>query len=228
MEILPTNNFQPDLIVSGLRLGEPMIALTGLLVAACCFYAFARLGKAQSFADEHWFFRVFFLLMGLSTLIGALVGHLLLYALPYEAKLPGWLLSMVAVTALVQASIVRAAPNLSRGWGRALTLISRLEFMIAVWFVISTLWFPAVEMHSAFGLLCLVAPLETLRFIKTRDNGSRYILLGILLLVVAVLVHIFKISLGIWFNFFDIAHLVMCGAIWFFMLGALHTRSSKT
>lgn len=220
MEILYTDNYQPDLVVLRLRLGEPMITLTGLLVAGCCFYAWHRLGKQPVRSDEQRFFRLFFGLMGLSTLVGALVGHLFLYALPFEAKLPGWILGMVAVTALVQASIVRAEPMLPKGWGRTLALLGTLEFLLAVWVVISTLWFPAVEIHSAFGLLCLVAPLEIWRFVTQKDAGSRYILQGILFLALAALAHIFRFSLGIWFNFFDVAHLAMCGAIWMFMLGA--------
>ena len=45
MEVLPTANFQPDVVLLGLRIGEPMIALTSILVSFFCFYAWVRLGK---------------------------------------------------------------------------------------------------------------------------------------------------------------------------------------
>ena len=220
MEVLPTTNFQPDLVVSGLRLGEPVIALTGLLVMLVCFYAWLRLGKRTERDDALRLSRIFFLLMGLSTFIGAVVGHLFLYCLPFAYKAPGWMLSMVALSALEQASIVRARPFLPAGWGRVLGWINIAELTLALWFVTATLWFPGVEMHSAFGLLLLIAPLEGWLFFKTRNPGSRYILLGILFLVAGVVLHILKVSLGIWFSYFDLAHLLMCGAIWYFMLGA--------
>jgi len=224
MEVLPTGNFQPDIIVAGLRLGEPMIALTSILVAVVCFYAWHRLGKAAERDDVLRLSRIFFLLMGISTLIGGLAGHFFLYRLPFVFKTPGWVLGMIAVSALEQAAIVRARPFIESGWGRALTWLNILELTLALWFVTATFWFPGVEIHSTFGFLCIIAPLETWLFIKTKHPRARYILLGILLLLLAVGVHILKVSLGIWFSYFDIAHLLMCGAFWCFMLGAEENR----
>ena len=63
-------------------------------------------------------------------------------------------------------------------------------------------------------------PLEILLWIKTRSSGSREILWGILLLIAAVMAHILKISFGVWFSYFDIAHLFMCAAMLQIMLGA--------
>ncbi len=220
MEVLPTGNYQPDIIIGGLRLGEPVIALTSILVALVCFSAWNRLGKAADRNDVVRLSRIFFLLMGISTLIGGLVGHFFLYRLPFLFKTPGWVLGMVAVSALEQAAIVRARPYLGSGWGRALTWLNIIELTVALWFVTATLWFPGVEIHSAFGFLCIIAPLEIWMFIKTKHPRARYILFGILLLLFAVSVHILKISLGVWFCYFDIAHLFMCGAFWCFMLGA--------
>lgn len=228
MEVLPTTNFQPDLVVAGLRLGEPVIALTGLLVTFVCFYAWARLGRTTIKEDALRLSRIFFLLMGLSTLVGAFVGHLFLYSLPFVFKTPGWVLGMIAVSAFEQASIVRAKPYLGAGWGRALTWLNIAELTVALWFVTATLWFPGVEIHSAFGLVCIVAPLETWLYVKTRHLGSRYILQGIALLVAAVAIHMLKVSMGVWFCYFDIAHLVMCGSFWLFMLGAERYTSPGT
>lgn len=220
MEVLPTANFQPDIVVAGIRLGEPVIALTGLLVAVVCFYAWFRLGKTPVTDDTTRLFRIFFLLMGISTVIGAVVGHVFLYCLPFVYKTPGWGLGMVAVSALEQAAIVRARPYLKPFWGKALTWANIVELTLALWFVSSTLWFPAVEMHSAFGLLCVVAPLELWYYRKTGSKESRYLWAGILFLVAGVLFHVLKLSLGVWFCYFDIAHLLMCPAFWCFMLWA--------
>lgn len=220
MEVLPTANFQPDLLVAGLRLGEPMIAFTGLLVSWVCFYAWFRLGKLPQNNDALRLSRIFFLLMGLSTLVGAFVGHLFLYRLPFVFKTPGWVLGMISVSALEQASIVRAKPFVGTKIAKWLTWLNIAELTLALWFVTATLWFPGVEIHSAFGLLCIVMALEMYLFFRQNHPGSRYILLGIVWLVAAVLVHILKTSLSVWFCYFDIAHLLMCGAFWFFMRGA--------
>ncbi|GAB4495916.1 MAG: hypothetical protein OHK0019_26370 [Saprospiraceae bacterium] len=220
MEVLPTANFQPDVLFWGVRVGEPVVALTSILVSLFCFYAWIRLGKVEQTGDALRFFRVFFLLTGLSCLVGGIVGHAFIYTFPPMLKLPGWVLSMIAVSALEQASIMRAQGFLGKKWKRVFTGLNIAELTVALWFVFATLWFPAVEIHSAFGFLLVIAPLEGWLFFKTRSPASRHILTGILLLVAAVAVHILKISAGVWFSYFDIAHLFMCAAIWAFMRGA--------
>ena len=220
MEVLPTANFQPDVVLWSLRIGEPVIALTSILVSLTCFYAWVRLGKIVSNVDALRLSRIFFLLTGISTLIGAIVGHAFLYAFPFEFKLPGWMLGMVAISALEQASTVRAQPFLGAKLAKAIKYINIAELAIALWFVSATIWFPMVEIHSAFGFLLVIMPLEILLWVKTRAQGSREILWGILLLIGAVLAHILKISFGVWFSFFDVAHLILCAAMWKMMLGA--------
>lgn len=153
-------------------------------------------------------------------MIGALIGHLFLYAVPFEFKLPGWMLGMIAVSALQQASIARAKPYLHATMAKAMTYFNIGALTITLWLVSSTLWFPIVEIQSAIGFLLVILPLEILLWNKTRSRGSLEIIFGILFLVGAVLAHILKISFGVWFSYFDIAHLFMCGAMWKFMKGS--------
>ncbi|MBV6440342.1 MAG: hypothetical protein EPGJADBJ_02008 [Saprospiraceae bacterium] len=220
MEVIPTANFQPDVSLWGLRVGEPVIALTSVLISLFCFYAWMRLGKISQPNDALRLFRVFFMLTGLSTLIGGLVGHAFLHHFSVVFKMPGWVLGMIAVSALEQVSIMRSRSFLGREWVRALGWLNIAQLTVALSVVFITLWFPVVEIHSAFGFLLVIAPLEARMFLKDRSAVSRFILWGILLLVGAVAVHILKISAGVWFCYFDIAHLFMCAAVWMFMTGA--------
>ncbi|HRI61828.1 MAG TPA: hypothetical protein PK228_18950, partial [Saprospiraceae bacterium] len=196
MEVVHTDNFQPDVSFWGLRIGEPVVALTSVLVALFCFYAWYRLGKISRPGDALRLFRIFFLLMGTSTLTGGIVGHALMHQFSQVYKAPGWMLGMIGVSAFEQVSIVRARSFLKAGWVQALKWLNIVELMLAMTFVFVTLWFPAVEMHSAFGMLLVVVPLEGRMFFLSRSAVSRYILLGISLLVAGVIVHILKISAG--------------------------------
>lgn len=227
MEVLPTANFQPDVLFWGLRVGEPVIAFTSVLVSLFCFYAWVRLGKIAQPDDALRLFRVFFMLMGLSCLTGGIMGHAFLHHFSIVFKMPGWVLGMVAVSALEQASIVRAGALLGAKWSRALSWLNIAQLTVGLTVVFITLWFPVVEMHSAFGFLLVVAPLETWMLLKNRSAVSRFILSGILLLVLAVAVHLMKISAGVWFCYFDIAHLFMCGAVWMFMRGAERWKAEE-
>jgi hypothetical protein len=219
MEVLPTANFQPDIIVFGLRIGEPVIALTGLVAMAVCFYAWGRLKRRGTPDVALQFARIFFLLMGFSTLIGSIVGHCFLYCLPFAFKSPGWVLGMFAVSAFAQSSILRARPFLTEGWGSALNWMNLLGLIVGLWFVISSLWFPGVEFLSAFCFIGMVVPLEGWLLYKTKNPGSKYILQGILFLAAAAAIHVVRFSLGIWFSFFDFGHVLMAFAFWFFLLG---------
>ena len=197
-----------------------MITLTSVLVASFCLLAWFRLGRCTESGDTSRLFRLFFLLMGLSTLIGGIVGHAFMHSLPQVCKAPGWGLGMLAVSAFEQVSILRARSFMPAKAIRALTALNIAQLAVALLVVYATLWFPAVEIHSAFGLLLVVAPLETRLFLRNRDVTSRHILTGILMLVAGVVVHILKISACTWFCFFDIAHLFMCAAVWMFMKAA--------
>ena len=111
-----------------------------------------------------------------------------MYLLPFEFKIPGWLLGMVAASALAQASIARSSDILSRNARRVFTVLNVGGFGVLLLFLITTLWFPIVEIQSAFCLLLIVTTLEVYRLRKVNDPESRFILGGILLAVAAVAV----------------------------------------
>ncbi|MBL7828759.1 MAG: hypothetical protein JNJ57_19140 [Saprospiraceae bacterium] len=219
MEVIFTHNYQPDLLVWGVRMGEPVVALTGLMITFFAVYAWRRLTKAPLQDDVTRLSRFFFLFTGVSTLISAVVGHIFLYALPFAYKLPGWMSGIIAISAFEQASIVHARPFTGHRLSKALTWFNILKLTVAVWLIWSTLWFPCVEIHAALGFLCIIGPLEAYRWLKKGLKSGRKMWLGIACLFFAVLTHLLEISISKWFGYFDIAHLIMCGAIWFFMLG---------
>lgn len=220
MEVITTQNFQPDISLYGVHIGEPVITLTSLMISVICGYCWFRLGRNPKDSDVLRLTRIFFALMGISTLIGGLVGHAFLHLLPFEYKIPGWTLGMVAASALAQASIARSADLMRTGVKRLFTGLNIGGFAVLFVILITTLWFPIVEIHSAFALLLIVTALEMFRWQRLRDPASKYILLGILFAVAAALVHVLKLSLGVWFSFFDIGHLCLCGTMWMIMRGA--------
>jgi len=213
MEIIYTTSYQPDIVLFGLRIGQPMMVITDLLVAAVCLYGWKC---TPSRTGSTTLFRLFFLLTGLSMVVSALFGHAFTYALPKAGVLPGWLLGVVGVSAMEQAAIERTRNLYRRKMGRLLTWLNAAKAGAAFWFVSSTLWFPAVEIHAAAGMLLMVAPLEAYMRIKTGNISSKHILYGIGLLLIAVSIFIFKWIIGIWMGYTDIAHIVMSLAIWQF------------
>ena len=79
---------QPSIYFLGLRIDEPVIATTDLLVATVSFYAYFKLSKLNRADRGFILFRLYFLFLGLATFWGAMVTHAFLYALSGPWKVP--------------------------------------------------------------------------------------------------------------------------------------------
>lgn len=221
MEVIHTDHVQPDIVIGSLRLGEPVIVLTGLMVSAWCFHAYYRLQKMPLSKPGLRFYRLFFLFLGLSTLVGAFLGHCFLYCLPLMAKLLGWLLSMFSAWAMARAILQQYRPE-----GQILYSLNTILLAIGLGVATGTLWFPVVEIYTAVVFLGIVLPIAARNWLLCRDNGSKHLLLGISFLLIAALSHLAHWSPSPWFCHFDVAHLWMLGAVWQFRLAAESGQSA--
>jgi hypothetical protein len=226
MEVILTSNFQPDILWLGQRIGEPMVCFTSVLISLSCLYAWWTLRGCAPGCRVTRMNRSFFVFMGLSTLIGGVVGHALIHCLHFSWKSPGWVTGMVGVGLLGQASILRAREHLSAGLFRRLTVLNALAFLCCLMSVAATLWFPIVEMHTAFGLLLMVGGVESYLYYKNPRSCSRYLLLSIPFAVLAAAVHIAKFSFCRWFTYFDIGHVLVCASI-FMILKSVKVQTGK-
>lgn len=221
METHPT--IQPDLLVSGIRITEPTVALTAVLIALVCAWAWWQLRSYAPHPSPYMrLMRRFFLYMGVSSLCGGLIGHAFLHLVPFSWKLLGWVLGMAATALLAQAAIEDARPALGVRWTKGLTALNWTGFTAATAVVTWRLFFPLVEAHAAFCLVGLVLPLQV--FGLSRRSGilerKRLMLWGIGMAALAVVPHVLKYSLNTWFTYFDIGHVLMCVSIWFFWKAA--------
>lgn len=218
MEILR----QPSIHIFGIRVDEPMTTLTDLVVSVVCLYAFYQLSKKNLQGRTQLYFRYYFLLMGIATCLGGLVGHGFLYLLSFEWKLPGWIISMLSVALIERSAIQHAKPLIKPGIGKSFLIINLIELVIIMTITMVTLDFGWVEFHSGYGLLAIVAPFHFWVYYKTRDRGSAFILLGVLLASIAALFFMNQISFHTWFNYLDISHTIMAIAAFVFYLGAIN------
>ncbi|MEB2780698.1 hypothetical protein U3A58_09850 [Algoriphagus sp. C2-6-M1] len=218
MEILP----QPSIYIFGLRVDEPMTTLTDLLVSMVCFYAFYKLSKKKSSDRPQLYFKYYFLLMGIATGLGGLVGHAFLYLLGFSWKLPGWITSMLSVALIERSAIQHAKPYIIPVVGKSFLIINVIELVIIMTITMITLDFSWVEFHSGYGLLAIVAPFHLWVYYKTRDRGSAFVLLAVVLASTAALFYMSQVSFHTWFNYLDISHTIMAIAAIVFYLGAIN------
>lgn len=215
MEVLYTNQLQPDILIGGWRIGEPVVTLTALLMSVVCLYAWFQLGTMGGTSKILRLYRLFFAWMALSGLIGSLLGHAFLHHFPFFVKMPGWISGIVALTYLGQASVERfRLLQPATASHRLLTTVNLGGALLAAGVLCATLWFPIVEFHTAFGLLGVVGTLEWILWRRLGLRSSFLLLGAIPFALLAAIIHIVKFSFSPWFTFFDIGHVFVCGTFW--------------
>lgn len=218
---------QPSIELFGVTIMEPMVTFTDLWITAVCVYAFVKLVRLNKPGKVHQYMRWYFLIMGFATFLGGVLGHAFQYALGLEWKLPGWLISMIAVMVIERASIMHAKPIINKFFSNFLEVANIIELITFAIITFITLNFFYIKVHSAYGLGIVVLPIHFLVFWQTRNRGSQYFVLTVLFTTLAAFFYTSEIGFGIWFNHLDIAHTIMAISMYFFYKGTVILQVMK-
>lgn len=205
--------------LSGIRIDEPIVTLTDLLVSVLCFifaYKIHISGKKEPVFVN---FKIYFFVMGIATTLGGIIGHAFMYNFSFYWKLPGWITSMISIMFVERAAIEHTRIWLTESIIKVFRVINILEFLTFLTLTILTLNFFFVEFHSGYGLMFVVLSLEGFLFWKTKNQASKYMLIGIGFAALAALFFMNKISPHQWFNYLSISHIFMAIAATFFYFG---------
>lgn len=209
-----------SIVIGGIRIDEPIVTLTDLLVSALCILFFWKLHRSGIDNRATRLFKYYFLLMGVATFFGGIFGHAFLYALSMPWKLPGWITSMFSIMLIERAAINHTRLLFSEKVIKVMAIINIIELCTFMFLSIYFLDFFFVEFHSGYGLMFVVLGLEGYLFLKTKNKASRTILIGIGLAAIAALVFMNKVSIHVWFNHIALSHVIMAAASFFFYDGA--------
>jgi hypothetical protein len=211
---------QPTIEIFDIPIMEPMVTFTDLWITAVCLFALFKLIKLNKKGKVHQYMRWYFGIMALATFLGGVLGHAFQYAVGLEWKLPGWLISMLAVMAIERASIMHARPVINEKFGKFLEVANVVELLTFAVITFTTLNFFFIQVHSAYGLGLVVLPLHFLVYWRTRNEGSRIFFLSVLFATLAAFFYTSEIGIHTWFNHLDVAHTVMAISMYFFYRGA--------
>lgn len=213
---MPSPSGQPSIELFGITIMEPVVTLTDFMITAVCVYAFIKLKKQNLPGKVHQYMRFYFLFMAIATFLGGLLGHALQAQVGLVWKLPGWLISMLAVSSIERATILYAFPLLKRRFARFLEIANVIELVVFAIITFVTLNFFYIKVHSAYGLGLIVLPIHFYIFMKTQNPGSRMICLSTLFATLAAFFYTSEIGISVWFNHLDLAHTVMAISLYFF------------
>ena len=224
---MQTNLSQPSIEIFDTTIAEPMVTLTDLMITIVCVYAFFQLRKLNRKGKVHKYIRWYFGIMAIATLLGGILGHAFQDQIDLAWKLPGWLISMLAVMAVERASIIHAKPILNKKLGKFLEIANVVELLTFAVLAFSTLNFFFIQVHSAYGLGLVVLPIHFYVYWKTRNEGSRIFFLTVIFATLAAFFYTSEIGLHKWFNHLDLAHTVMAISMYLLYRGARKLEVSE-
>jgi hypothetical protein len=213
---------QPSIELFGLQIMEPVVTLTDFLITGVCVYAFVQLSKKNLTGRAHGYMRWYFLLMALATFFGGLLGHALQAQLGVIWKLPGWIMSMLAISVLQLGTARYASSLLTNRFTHYVNIANIIELTILGTITVGSLNFMYVQLHSAYGLGLIVLPLHFYLFKKTQNKGSRIMCLSTVFSALAAMVYSLKFAPSVWFNHLDMAHTIMAISLFLFYRATVH------
>jgi len=202
------------------RIDEPIVTITDLVVSLLCFWFAYRLHTSGNKSRGTWYFKLYFLLMGVATLFGGVFGHAFLYALSWEWKLPGWIVSMFSIMMIERGAIEHTRLVFKPQIIKVLSIVNILELLTFMSLTFYFMDFFFVEFHSGYGLMFVVLGLESFLYFKTKNAASKNILIGIGIAAVAALFFMNQWIIHPWFNHISASHTLMAVAAFFFYEGA--------
>lgn len=204
----------PYMQLFGIKILEPSTVLTNLFIAVACFYAYSHMRKkGLTQSAPHRLMSLFFLLTGIATIVGGVVGHAFLYATGIYGKIPGWYISMAGVAVFERAAIIHSRPLMNKQIGQFFSWFNYVEILTFMSLSLITLRFLFVIMHAMYGLLIVVFCFELYVYSKTKDPALKHIFFATAWGLAALLCHAYQLSLHYWFNYNDVSHLAMVASI---------------
>lgn len=213
---MPDKNFW---ILGTLRIEEPMVTLTDILVTIVCIVAFYAVKKQHKTMAFH------FLLMGIATFLGGIAGHALLYALPFSFKLLGWLPAMFSVYFLEVACIQLMSNENSKNKMQWFAIAKLIAFVVINIFDINFIY---TTIHSALGFFIIIVPITIKGYFKEHQTWAKYFLVAITIYLTTAFAFAFKWIIHPWFNHLCLGHLLMAISAFYFFKGAKYLPISNS
>jgi len=200
---------QPSIEIGQLRIDEPVTTLTDLLLAAICFFAYFNIRKLGEEGRIKWYFRYYFLFLGMGALTGGLLGHAFLTRIAPGWKLVSWVFTIVSVGFMIHAMVELVQPLVRNGVRKLITRINWLAMALALFLTVYRASFAPTTYYSIFGMLIVVGSLSTYIYLKTGSRGVVRFLFGIGLGVIGAFIFIRGWGISPWLTHNDISHIIL-------------------
>jgi hypothetical protein len=218
-------------IIYGLKIYEPGVIVTNLILLLICIWFFIKLMSLKNIYSRNM--AGFILMLGLSGCIGAVIhathyqlGWSFLRIMNFASNVINILVAFLCFRGSYHIQNYRTRRN--RNTMLNVSLVWLIAVIIYAW-VRSD--FIVITIHA--GLVLLYAFYTHYRLDKNEFAGTTWVMGGIVVAFFSILVHLFKLSFHHWFNHKDLAHIFMIASLLLMGKGILmnsrvleHTRST--
>lgn len=197
--------YSTEIEVGGIIIRDPVTAITNVGIFITGLLCYLKLKKQNiDYPNKNWIF--FFLLVGNSSLIGVIVHGFSFYTSPETHFKIWWAMGVLQGAGITLAQFGWGA-NILKRWRILVASFSALQFgtFATLLYVYGT--FEVAKLHVALGLV----PIMFYYMYKALKGFKAEMLVatGIGVSALTAIVHSLKISLGLYFNYNDIAHLLI-------------------
>lgn len=214
----------------GIRIEEPVTALTDLLTASVCFFAFFRLHQLQINHKAFSFFKYYFLLMALGTTCAAFFSHAILYWSGYNWKMLGWTFSAIGIFNIENSALTyfqEETESKRLDWLSFAFKVQLILFLLCLSYT-PTRVFEVVQINSSLGIVGITFPLFIYLFFKTKKRSYKKVILAFCMSMVTGLVFNAEITFHKYFNYHDFAHVLMAFSSFLLFIAGLELAKMTT
>ncbi len=210
--------------IGSFLLSEPVTAVTDLLLGAFCISRAAAFHKFREQDSSLAAWQTFFLLMGISTLMGVIVHGLICYQ-SEKVHLTIWLwMSVISGISIYFAQVATSRSLLKDSKnGSLFRIIARVQLALFLLFMLIFRDYNVVKIQVAIGMV----PVMIIHFYGFRKGaaGSAWLATGIAVSFGSAVAHTWKLSISPkWFNFNDISHVFIFTSFALISYGVLFSQ----
>lgn len=205
--------------LGGLTVRSPVTAATNLMLSIQCMLYFRR--RRSGLPDRSGYWSLFFLAMSAATLAGVF-KHGFAHALPggvYELVL--WIAAVGSAASVHYAQLAAlggpARSGSSRGrWLRKVSVAQAAVFFCGCVAFGPEMWL--VVLNTAVGLVPVIVAES--RAWRRGSKRNAWVVGGLSASLLTGVVYVGNLSMGIWFNHVDLAHVLMGVSFWLIVRGS--------
>lgn len=200
----------PTLWIGNFEWREPVTTLTDFLTAIVCLIIFIQFKKhkgERTNSFNHYGF--YFLLFAISMTSAAWFGHGLQAYVGFDWKKIGWVMSSIGFLYIEFGSINELTPILKPKSIKLFKTVFVIQFIVMVSLMVYYQNFKIPQLNSTFTFILFVLPIHIFAYTKNKKKGHLMVIGTVAFALLPGLIYNNQISIGKWFNYHDISHVLM-------------------